>query len=212
MKRALAAVFSVVLMALSMAGCSGIRLIENDVTAFYNWNGAPPGPGTPYRFERLPSQQVVGTQQDHVEGLARNALAKVGMVHNPAAPRFGVQVNVSTQVIERGIYNGAGFDGFGFAHPGIFLGGGSRGASLGLSFPMRFSEPAYYRRELTLLVRDLGNHQIVFETRAVSDSVQNDTLATLGAMLDAALRGFPQPPPGTRRINVEVAPQPPARP
>jgi hypothetical protein len=26
----------------------------------------------------------------------------------------------------------------------------------------------------------------------------------LPAMLDSALRGFPQPPPGTRRINVEI--------
>jgi hypothetical protein len=212
MKRALAAIFSIALMALFMAGCSGIRLVENDVTAFYQWNGAPPGPGTPYRFERLPSQQLASAQQDQVEALARSALAKVGMVLNPAAARLSVQVRVGTQVIERGAYDGSGFGGFGFAHPGIFLGGGSHGASLGLSFPMRFSEPAYYRHELTLLVRDLGSNQVVFETRALSDSVQNASLATLGAMLDAALRGFPQPPAGTRRINVEMAPQSPAKP
>lgn len=212
MQRALAAVFSIVLTALMMAGCSGLRLVENDVTAFYNWNGAPPGPGTLYRFERLPSQQGVAARQDQLEGLAQRALAKVGMALNPAAARFGVQVRASTLVIERGLYNGAGFDGFGFARPGIFLGGGSRGASLGLSFPIGFSEPAYYRHELTLLVRDLGGSQVVFETRAVSDSVLNDIGPALGAMLEAALRGFPQPPPGTRRINVEVAPQTPARP
>ena len=204
MRRVLAAIFSVATMAFFMSGCSGMRVIENDVTAFYNWNGAPPAPGASYRFERLPSQQVIGAQQDYVEGLARTALAKVGMELSPDAPRFSVQLTVSTQVIERQPYDGIGYDGFGFATPGVFIGGGSRGGSLGLSLPMRFSDP-YYRRELTLLVRDLGTHQVVFETRAVSDDVQSNTLAVLSAMLDAALTGFPQPPMQPRRINVPIA-------
>ena len=190
-------------MAFFMVGCSGLRMVENDVTAFYNWGAAPPGPGTAYRFERLPSQQVVGAQQDYVERLARTALARVGMELNPTAPHYSVQVRVSTQVIERLPYDSAGYDGFGFATPGVFLGGGNSGASAGLSLPMRFSDP-YYRRELTLLMRDLNTNQVVFETRALSDGVQNETLAVLSAMLDAALRGFPQPPPGTRRINVQI--------
>lgn len=203
MKRALAAIFSIAFMTFFMAGCSGLRVVENDVTAFHHWSGAPPAPGTAYRFERLPSQQVVGAQQDYVEGLTRSALAKVGMELNPAMARFSVQVMVSTQVIERLPYDGVGYDGFGFATPGVFLGGSNQGASLGLSFPMRFSDP-YYRRELTLLMRDLNSNQVVFETRALSDDVQSDTLGVLSAMLDAALRGFPQPPAGPRRINVEI--------
>lgn len=187
-----------------MVGCSGLRVVENDVTAFHSWNAAPPGPGTAYRFERLPSQQVVGAQQDYVERLARTALSRVGMELNPATARFSVQIMVSTQVIERLPYDGFGYDGFGFAAPGVFLGGGNRGASLGMSFPMRFADP-YYQRQLTLLIRDLSSNQVVFETRARSDGVQSDTLAVLSAMLDAALTGFPQPPPGPRRINVPIA-------
>ena len=203
MKRSISAIFSVAVMALFMVGCSTTRVLENEVTAFYNWNAAPPTPGTAYRFERLPSQQVIGAQQDYVEERARTALAKVGMVMNPTAARYSVQVRVSTQVIERLPYDGAGYDGFGFATPGIFLGGGNYGAAFGLSFPMRFSEP-YYRRELTLLMSDLGTHQVVFETRALSDGVQGETLSVLSAMLDAALRGFPQPPPGPYRVNVQI--------
>ena len=203
MKRSISAIFSVAVMALFMVGCSTTRVLENEVTAFYNWNAAPPTPGTAYRFERLPSQQVIGAQQDYVEERARTALAKVGMQMNPATARYSVQVRVSTQVIERLPYDGAGYDGFGFATPGVFLGGGSQGAAFGLSFPMRFSEP-YYRRELTLLMSDLGTHQVVFETRALSDGVQGETLSVLSAMLDAALRGFPQPPPGSYRINVQI--------
>jgi hypothetical protein len=88
---------------------------------------------------------------------------------------------------------------------GVFMGGGSRGASLGLgmSFPLSFPEP-YFKRELSILMRELSTGQIVFETRAVHDGVWSDTLAVLPAMLDAALTGFPQPPPGTRRVNVEI--------
>lgn len=208
MKRAFA-VFSVILIALLMAGCATTRRVETDVSAFYRWSGAPPVPGTLYRFERLPSQ-AVGTQQDALEGQARTALARVGMVLDPGAARFGVQVQLSTLLIERGPYADGGFGGFGgfgWGGPGIFLGGGSRGASLGLSLPLRFSEPAYHRRELTLLMRDLASSQIVFETRALSDSVRDDLPLALPAMLDAALRGFPQPPAGTRRILIDVTPQ-----
>ena len=203
MKRLFSALFSIAAVLFLVLGCASVQVVESDVNAFYRWTAAPPAPGTPYRFERLPSQQVVGAQQDTVEGLARTALSRVGMELDPAAARFSVQVVVSTQVIERVPYGGIGYDGFGFAAPGVFLGGGNRGASMGLSLPMRFSEP-YYRRELTLLMRDLGTSQVVFETRSLSDGVQNETLPVLSALLDAALNGFPQPLAGARRISVPI--------
>lgn len=202
MKRLFAAVFSTVLVGFFMAGCASTRLVESDVNAFHRWNGAPPVPGTLYRFERLPSQQAAGAQQDYLESLSRDALERVGLRLDPAVARLGVQVQLSALVVERGPYDDGGF---GFVTPGIFLGGGSRGASFGLSFPMRFSEPPFYRRELTLLMRDLSTGQVVFETRALSDSLQNNLPAVLPAMLEAALRGFPQPPAGTRRIPVDLS-------
>ena len=204
MNRSLLAIFSIAVVTFVMAGCSTMRVVDSDVTAFYQWGATPPGPGTAYRFERLPSQRVVGAQQDYVEGLARSALAKVGMEADAAAPRYSVQVTVNTLVVERLPSDAPGYDGFGFATPGVFLGGGSRGAPVGLSLPMRFSEP-YYRRELGLLMRDLASSQVVFESRAVSEGAQGETLPVLSAMLDAALRGFPQPAAGTRRIHTEMA-------
>ncbi len=204
MKRALSAIFSIAWLGFFMVGCSGLQLVENNVTAFHTWNAPPPGPGTPYRFERLPSQQVSAAYQDRVEETARLALAKVGMDLNPAAARFSVQVRVSTQVIETLPY-GPGYDGFGFGMPGLFLGGGSRGGAFGLSFPLGYSTPSpYFHRDLTLLVRNLGNSQVVFETRVTNDGIQNETPAVLSAMLDAALQGFPEPPAGPRRINVQI--------
>ena len=202
MVRALLAIFSIALMTLFMAGCSSVRLVDSDVTAFSRWSAAPPGPGTTYRFERLPSQLAIGNQQDLVEGLARTALAKVGMELNPPVARYSVQVMLNSQRVDRSPYDG-GYDGFGFGGPGVFLGAGNHGASLGLSFPLRFSEP-YYKRELSIFMRELSSNQVVFETRAVHDGVWNDTLGVLPAMLDSALQGFPQPAPGTRRVNVEI--------
>ena len=205
MKRLFAAVLSIALIGLFVTGCASNRLVESDVNAFHRWNGAPPVPGTLYRFERLPSQQAAGAQQDYLESLSRAALERVGLRLDPPVARLGVQVQLNVLVVERGPY-GYGYDGgFGFATPGIFLGGGSHGASFGLSFPLRFSEPPSYRRELTLLMRDLASGQVVFETRALSDSVQDDLPALLPAMLEAALRGFPQPPAGTRRIPVDLS-------
>jgi len=205
MKRTLALVFALAAAAFFMAGCSSVRVVDSDVTAFYNWGGPPPAPGTPYRFERLPSQQAAGSTQDAVEGLARNALAKVGMELNTPAARYSVQVAASTQIVDRGPYAYGPYGGFGYGS-GVFVGGGNRGASIGLSFPIggAIAEPPYFKRELSIVMRDLRSNQVVFETRALHDGVWGDTLAVLPAMLDSALRGFPQPPAGTRRINVEI--------
>jgi predicted small secreted protein len=204
MRRVFLAIISVAFLAFLTVGCSTTRLVDSDVTAFPKWNAAPPGPGTAYRFERLPSQQAVGAPQDRIEALARTALSRVGMELNPAVARYSVQVVLNTQVVDRGLYDGVGYDGFGFATPGVFVAGGNRGASVGLSFPMRFPEPPYFKRELVVLMRDLTTQQVVFETRALHDGVWSDSLSVLPAMLDAALRGFPEPAPGRRRINVEI--------
>ena len=204
MKRVVKTVLSIVTVAFFAAGCSSMRLVDSDVTAFSDWRKAPPTPGTPYRFERLPSQQALGPQQDAVEGMARTALARVGMELNPPAARYSVQTVINTQMVDRGIYDGGfGYGGFGFGGGGVFLGGGNRGVGFGLSLPMRFPE-YYFKRELTLQMRDLQTNHIAFESRALHDGVWSDTLAVLPALLDSALSGFPQPPQGPRRINVEI--------
>ena len=201
MKRAWTALFLIATSLWLMTGCAGVRLVDTDVTAFPKRTAAPPGPGPAYRLERLPSQQNLAAQQDAVEADARTALAKVGMELNPTVARYSVQVVATTQIIERGY---AGYDGI-FGGPGLFLGGGNRGLGFGLSFPMRFPEPIFFRRELAILMRELISQQVVFETRAFHDGVWSDTPAVFPAMMDAALRGFPEPPPGTRRINVEIS-------
>ena len=182
-----------------LAGCSSMRIIDSDVSAFAAWTAAPPIPGTPYRFERLPSQLPANAQQDRIEAIATASLARVGMVLDPAAARFSVQVLLSTQIGER-----FPDDGFPMGGPGVLIGGGRMGTSFGMTYPIRFGEP-YYKREVTVLMRELATQKMVFETRALNTGPWNDALGILPAMLDSALLGFPQPPAGMRRINVDIA-------
>jgi hypothetical protein len=204
MKRFLRIILSALLMGVLLAGCSGLRLVESDVTAFSAWTSAPPGPNTPYKFERLPSQQVQAAQQDLIEGSAIASLAKVGLVIDPAKARLAVTITANTQMAAR-------YTGYGYGSPNIFLGAGNVGTTFGMSFPFGgpfgtpyFAEP-YYLREIRIQMRDLADQKVVFETTALSDTPWGDGYALLPAIIDAALLGFPQPPPGTRRIKVEIS-------
>ena len=69
-------------------------------------------------------------------------------------------------------------------------------------FP-RFETP-YYQRTVSLVIRDAGSGRVAYETRAAHDGRWNSSPALWSAMLDAALQGFPQPPTGTRQVNIEV--------
>lgn len=196
--KALASALMVVV-SVFLTACSGMRIVDSDVTVFSAWTAAPPAPGTPYRFERLPSQ-TTAAQQDRIEALATTSLSKVGMALSPLEARYSVQVLLATDIIQR--YPDPGF-GFGFGGTGVFASGGNRGSSFGLSFPIGFGQP-YYKRSLGILMRDLTSQKVVFESRALHDGVWNDGFAVLPAMLDSALLGFPQPPAGSRRIHVEI--------
>jgi hypothetical protein len=202
MKRFLKIILSAMHMSVLLAGCSGLRVVESDVTAFSVWTSVPPGPNTPYRFERLPSQQVQAAQQDLIEGSAIASLAKVGLVIDPAKARLAVTITANTQLAAR--------TGYGYGAPNVFLGAGNFGSSVGFSFPFGgpFATPypadLYYLREIRIQMRDLTDQKVVFETTALSDTPWGDGYALLPAIIDAALLGFPQPPPGTRRIKVET--------
>ena len=71
------------------------------------------------------------------------------------------------------------------------------------SADLRFDMP-YYRRELAIVLRRLADGVVVFESRARHDGLWHDDEAVLPAMLQAALQGFPTPPPGQRRVVVEI--------
>ena len=197
MKYAQAAI--ILIATLFLTACSSMRVVDSNVTAFSAWTAAPPGPGTRYRFERLPSQQSANAQQDRIEALATTSLSKVGMALSPPDARYSVQVTVVTEIVQR--YSEPGY---GFGGPGVSIGAGSFGSSIGLSFPIGGLGDSSYRRTVSILMRELSSQKVVFETRALHDGPGGDAFAVLPAMLDSALLGFPQPPAGTRRVNVEI--------
>ena len=196
MLRAQAAI--VLIATLFLTACSGLRVVDSDVTAFSAWATTPPVPGTPYKFERLPSQQSANAQQDRIEALATTSLSKVGMALRPADARYSVQVLLVTDIVQR-----QPEPGFGWGGTGVSLGGGSRGMSIGLSFPIGIGY-SHHRHTVSILMRELVSQKVVFETRALHDGPWDDAFAVLPAMLDSALLGFPQPPAGTRLINVKI--------
>jgi hypothetical protein len=217
MKRYLPSVLFALVCALLLSACAGMRVVDNDVVSFAQWpNAAPPAPGSSsrYRFERLPSQQSglpqsgisgMALTQDQIETIARTALDKFGWQNMPAAASFNVQVSATTRYAQRNPYNSPAYGGFGgFGNSGISIGGGTAGSFIGFSFPLGRSEPSLYLREVSIVVRDAASNAVTFESRATHSGIWNDPQKVLPAMFEAALQGFPTPPAGARRINIEV--------
>ncbi len=208
MYRALKAIIFAATVVGLLGGCASTRMVGSEVNSFARWTPAPPAPGSSYRFERLPSQQADLTQA-RLEGLAQAALARVGLQHNPQAASLSVQVSASSQPMLRSVWDGSYYP---YGSPNIFIGGGSGGGvssvgvGFGFGFPLGGMDTPIYRREVSIVMRELRSNVAVYETRAVSEEPWLDTDPVLAAMLDAALRGFPVPPAGPRRVNVEIKP------
>ncbi|WP_341914341.1 DUF4136 domain-containing protein [Polaromonas sp. YR568] len=208
MYRALKAIIFAAAVVGLLGGCASTRMVGSEVNSFARWTPAPPAPGSSYRFERLPSQQADLTQT-RLEGLAQAALARVGLQHNPQAASLSVQVSASSQPMLRSVWDGSYYP---YGSPNIFIGGGSGvgvssvGVGFGFGFPLGGMDTPIYRREVSIVMRELRSNLAVYETRAVSEEPWLDTDPVLSAMLDAALRGFPVPPAGPRRVNVEIKP------
>lgn len=208
MQKALTAIIFAVTLVGLLGGCASTRMVGSEVNSFARWAPAPPAPGSSYRFERLPSQQS-DMSQARLEGLTQAALAKVGLQHNPQAASLSVQVSASSQPMLRSRWDGGYYP---YGSPNIFIGGGSGGGvnsvgvGFGFGFPLGGMDTPIYRREVSIVMRELRSNVAVYETRAVSEEPWLDTDPVLSAMLDAALRGFPVPPAGPRRVNVEIKP------
>ena len=193
---------------LLLAGCASTRLVDSDVQA-YSQLRALPAPST-YRFERTLSQQAQPARQDVLEAQALQALAKVGMQHAAdglAAYRVQVQARMQRE-LQPYWYDpwGGGYGPWGGWNHwgwGLGTGWGGRGGFYG-GMSMNFPPPTQYRREVSLVLREATTGNVVYETHAVHDGIWSDSPNVFAAMLDAALTGFPTPPVGARRVNVEI--------
>lgn len=190
--------------AIWLTGCGTVRLVDTDVRSY----ATPPlvPVGASYRFERLPSQQTDVGRQTRLEAMVQPALAKAGLRRNDAAASYSVQISASMKVDPYSPWDQPSV-GWG---PGWNFGWGVRSGNVQIGGYNPFmpgfglGERPYYWRQVSLVMRNLSTNQVVYETRAAHDGRWADSEAVLPAMFDAALRDFPNPPPGVRRINMEI--------
>jgi hypothetical protein len=186
-------------LALALSGCGLPRMVESYVSSFIGHDGAVTHVG--FQFERLPSQQN-GAKQAQVEDMASAALGKVGLHRDAQNPRYSVQLivqmtpvarNPARQLIHSGYYAGA--DGL-----------------IWEPQPLQTLEQPWYSHSVRILLRDLQSQKVAYESTAVHEGPWPDSANLLPIMLDAALRGYPNPPSGVRRVVTELPPLTPLQP
>lgn len=183
------------------AGCSSVRVVESQVQSWSTLTALPAPPT--YRIERLPSQQAPAQAFAPIEALAHAALARTGLQRDDAQARLLVQVGVrSSQALPDWPY---------YPPLGGWAGGWGWRPGLRAGVLLRDMPPTLQRREASLVLRDAPTQQVVYETSAVFEDVWADDPAIFGALFDAALSGFPQPPPGPRQVRTPLAPAGAAR-
>ena len=196
---------SAALALLFLTGCASMRLIDSDVLSV---TAVPPGMSlqrAKYRFERLPSQ-VNNPEAGLAEQQAQAAMAAVGLVRDDADARLSVIVGFSgTQypVDPWGRPILPGWTPYGNIAIGSGFGRGF-GSHIGLGMGMHFPPPTHYRREVSLVMRDLKSGQVIYETRASHSGPWSDSLPIFATLFQAALANFPNPPAGLRRVNIEL--------
>lgn len=181
-----------------LSGCSTVMMVDSEVRSFATQPAVPSGAA--YRFERLPSQ-LANSRQPLLEGIAGTALGKVGLRRDDSAAQYSVQINEGLIRENRSPWNDPWRNGMWSGSVRL----GNHGSDVGVWFPMfPFPEPPLYVREVSLTLRDLASAKVVYETRAVHDGPAAQSDAVLPAMFEAALRDFPNPPQGPRRIAIEA--------
>jgi hypothetical protein len=188
-----------------LSGCASVYLVDNQVQSFARWSEAAPSvPAAPqtYRFERLPSQMSNEPAQATLERLSAEALASVGWTpatEGSAAP-WRVQVSASTVTLPRAPWE---------SPPSPFRRADrvvtADGKDLYMPMPMFMEiQSPFYQRKVSLVIRDAASGRVVYETQAAHDGRWGGSEPLWGAMLNAALQGFPQAPDGPRQVNIDV--------
>ncbi|HYF21051.1 MAG TPA: DUF4136 domain-containing protein [Ramlibacter sp.] len=146
--------------------------------------------GTTYRHERLPSQAARAGQAE-LEAAADTVLARAGLRRDDAAGRLAVQVSAAEDRVARG---------WGGPSIGVGLSGGSGGSGIGigLGFPIGGMGVQASQR-VDVQIRDLSSGQVVFQSQASGSGIAP------AALLQAALRDFPNAAPGARQVPVAAA-------
>ena len=198
--------FSALLLVAALSGCATSWVVDSDVKSFSSLGTVPPG--ATYRFERLPSQQADIARQESLEAMAATALEKVGLRRDDTKPQYSAQIGARVTAglspwADPWLFDGPWGYGYGGGH-----GYGRRWHGGGWYGGPAFMPPAatpWYEREVSIVLRETGSNRVVYETRARNDGPYNASAAILPVMFQAALQGFPNPPQGERRVNIDLA-------
>lgn len=185
-----------------LAGCSTVREVNSTVQSFSALNTIPV-PAT-YRLETLPSQQGQ-VNFAAVEAQAQHALARVGLTRDDSHASLVVQISAMARYA-RDWASWPYYDPYWGPRWGWGMSYG-RGFGWGFGGGMMFNEPPLeYYRAVSIVMRDIKTQQIVYETSAQRQDVWTDDPAIFGILFDAALTGFPKPPPGQRNVRTVIQP------
>ncbi|VTU15937.1 DUF4136 domain-containing protein [Variovorax sp. RA8] len=190
-----------------LAGCATRWVVDSDVRSFSSLGAVPAG--ATYRFERLPSQQASEAQQQQLEAMAGAALERVGLRRDDANPQYTAQIGARVTAelspwADPWYFHGAWTPGY---RPwGYGAGWHGRGWYGGGWYGPAFTPPAnpWYAREVSIVLRELPSNRVVYETHARNDGPYTASGAVLPVMFQAALQGFPNPPAGERRVDIEI--------
>jgi hypothetical protein len=191
---------AVVAAAALLTGCASTRMIDSNVRSFAGT--APAATGASFRFERLPSQRDGDATTERIENAATQALERVGLVRNDSKALYSAQITVDAV---QGVRNPYARD--------RFLGGssvvvGTGGIMLGFGPMFGMEQQAWYAHSVRVLLRDIASTQVVYEASASFEGPWSDTLNLLPAMLEAALRDYPNANPIPHKVVVELPPPP----
>jgi len=179
-----------------LGGCAMPRMVDSDVQRFAG--SVPATTPATYRFERLPSQ-AGRTSQDQIEAIAEPVLLQVGLSRSDVAT-YTVEVSLDVQNFDNpNTTRRRSNPVFGGVNVGV--GFGTEGTGLGFMMNL---EPPWYQNTVRVLVRDVKSGQVAFESRAVHVGPWTDTANLLGPVLEAAMRGYPQPSNGLVREVIEL--------
>lgn len=185
-----------------LGGCASVRDVQSDVQSF-SALAALPAPPT-YRLELLPSQQAQAPQFAAIESQAQQALARVGLRRDDSQASLVVQIGAQARYTRDaasyyGPYGPRWNWGLGFGR------GAGWGMGMGFGGFMFDTPPLLHYRAVSVVMREQRTQRIVYETSAVHEDVWTNDPAIFGTLFDAALSGFPNPPPGARQIRTPLA-------
>lgn len=199
--RGVTAMAGLALATVVLSGCATSRNVDSEVRSF--GGTTPIAAGATYRFERLPSQDPKALEP--LEAAAQKALTAKGLVRADATANYSVQVRLDAEVLVPDTLSRWASAPF---PDRIVL---APDGSLWRQVRRPLMEPTWYRYSLQVVMRDLTNGSVAYDTRAVHESPWSDTPNLVGPLLEAALRDFPNSESKPKTITV-VLPNTEAKP